>query len=81
MPGALRIVTPLAIHEEAVLMLPWTKGHGRFPNAVLAALEGNWILLPVGEITHQQHRGSIKVGNLEQFFFLWLLHDQLLVGP
>jgi len=51
--GTLRVVAPLAIDDEPVFVRSRCQRHRRFPHAVLLALEQDWILLPVGEVTEE----------------------------
>lgn len=55
---ALRIVSPLAVHQKTVVMRSWFQVHGSPPDAVRPFLQVDGLLLPIGEITHQLHAES-----------------------
>src|ERR1039457_1118040 len=52
--GALRIVAPLAVHQQAIGITPRRERNGGLPQAALEFLEGDGCLLPAGKITRNQ---------------------------
>jgi hypothetical protein len=52
---ALRIIPPLAIDQEAVLMRAGTKFDGGPPNSILAFAHVDGLLLPARKIARQLH--------------------------
>ena len=66
--GALRVVAPLAVHNEPVLVRAGRQRHGGFPDAVILSLEEDGVFFPVGEVAEQQHFLRLGVDHLERLF-------------
>jgi hypothetical protein len=55
MQRAFRVVTPLAIHQEPVMVWTWREFNRGAPDAILAFLHVDGLLLPLREIAGQLH--------------------------
>src|SRR2546421_1344563 len=66
--GAFRIIAPVAVHNEAIVMLTRRQFHAGAPYPVLAFAHGNAFLLPLGEVAHQGDARSCRGGETEGLF-------------
>ncbi len=62
---ALRIVSPFAVHEEAVGVAARGQFYRGGPDAGLVLVEWDAVFLPVGEVADQDHAPSIGSGEAE----------------
>ena len=86
---AFRIIVPLAIHEETVVMRAGRQFHRRPPDALGVFFHADGVFLPMREIAHQLHahragRGDCKSlfpANAATFRVDFLCHIFLFVQP
>ena len=64
MQRAFRVVTPLAIHQEPVMVRTWREFNRSAPDAILAFLHVDGFLLPLREIAGQLHAPRDALSNL-----------------
>ena len=57
MERTLRVVAPLTIHQEAVMMLAWREFQVRSPDSISAFLQRDGFLIPVRKVSGQLHVG------------------------
>lgn len=55
---AFRVILPLTIYDEAIVMSSGRKLYVRRPNTPIAFVHGNWLFLPAGKIADEQHIGG-----------------------
>ena len=63
--NALRIIPPLAVHEEPVVMRARRQFHCGAPYPIRAFLQVDGTLLPPGKIPHQLHAQRVRRGECE----------------
>lgn len=62
---AFRIVPPLAVHDEPVVVGAGRQGHSGFPNPFGALRHGNGLRLPLCEVACQQYAQRVGGGECE----------------
>jgi hypothetical protein len=76
--GALRIISPLAIHEKTVSISSGLESQVGVPDAFPILVQGDWLLLPMREIAHQLDAHCIRRSKIEAHFtefFDFAFHD------
>ncbi len=67
--AALAVVTPLAVHHEAVFVAAGLKRKTDLPHAVILVAQDNGVFFPVGECAEQQNFLGLRCDELECFLF------------
>ena len=74
MERALRIVAPLAVHEESVMMLARREVQARAPNAAIGTfLQADRLLFPLREISRQRNARCFRRVEVEDLFFYGMI--------
>src|SRR5687767_12668185 len=76
--SAFRIIVPLAIHQESVVVRAGLQPNAAAPDATSIFAQINWTLLPVGEVANQldaQRPWCAKRECLLVYWFILLCHN------
>ena len=68
MERTVRVVLPLAVHQESVMILPGREFQNGSPDAISTFLQIDGFLIPVREVSHQLHAGRVWRSENEGLF-------------